>query len=356
MAQNSRPITDLDRTERLYRTNTTQADSLDAPALAKETETAMLKNIALIALLTTMWVGPLAAQSEAPIIRTALGLRYEIPAGWEWTKFDGNSVTVQHVATKSGEKGKESSVNRFTVHEGKIYGDDFNRWTEDRFDRIGQRTFPNGVTARWKAGPRREFGHYLFWGEATIGSKALKVEHLGSNPPRLDVGLVESAFLRVVETLRDVPESAVIYHPSLRIAVDSLKSKAWSSSCGGLNVAFRHYVNGIGKSSNAHIYAYPTSTVFPNTGKALADITSSFEKSSSLRIGEVRRVDVPGGEVLWTEQPGTTLPFLAAVRRDGRYFFVQMHGGTSVTSASDAVAVREDFLSVAKSVRTWDGN
>lgn len=58
--------------------------------------------------------------------------------------------------------------------------------------------------------------------------------------------------------------------------------------------------------------------------------------------------------MLWTEQPGSNRPFLAAVRRDGRYFFVNMFAGTSVTRANDAV--REDFLAAAKSVRPWDGN
>ena len=68
----------------------------------------------------------------------------------------------------------------------------------------------------------------------------------------------------------------------------------------------------------------------------------------------VRRAYIPGGEVLWTEQPGSNQPFLAAVRRDGRYFFVRIYAGTSVTRANDAI--REDFLAAAKSVRAWDGN
>jgi hypothetical protein len=98
---------------------------------------------------------------------------------------------------------------------------------------------------------------------------------------------------------------------------------------------------------------YPSTGTFPDTGKALADITVFFEKNSSLKIGEVRRADFPGGEVLWTEQPGSNHPFLAAVRRDGRYFFVRIYAGTSITRTNDAL--REDFLMLAKNVRAWDG-
>jgi hypothetical protein len=49
---------------------------------------------------------PATANSNAPIVRTLLGLRYEIPAGWEWTEFTGHTTTIQHIATRSGEMGK----------------------------------------------------------------------------------------------------------------------------------------------------------------------------------------------------------------------------------------------------------
>jgi len=315
----------------------------------------VLKNIALgIALLTTMWVVPVAAQSEAPIIRTLWGVRYQIPAGWEWTEFDGYSATIQHLATKSGEKGKESSPNQFSVSGRKTPDDSFDRgW--GRLDRDQRRTFPGGVVARWKAGPRWGGIHYVFAGEATIGSKVVSVSILDTRTPRLDVRIVEAAFLRIAETLRDVPESAVIYHPSLRIAVNQLKTESWYSQFDGRYIAFRCWTNpkGCGEGSNTWVYAYPSSVAFPDTGKALADITGYFEKNANLKIGEVRRAEIPGGEVLWTEQPGSNQPFLAAVRRDGRYFFVRIYAGTSITRTNDAL--REDFLAVAKNVRAWDG-
>jgi hypothetical protein len=295
-----------------------------------------------------------AARSDAPIIRTLSGLRYEIPAGWEWTEFNGYGPTIQHLATKSGEKGKETSPNRFSVSSRKTPDDSFDRhW--GRLDRDKRRTFPGGVAARWKAGLRWDGIHYVFAGEAKIGSKVLSVSLLDRRTPRMDVSVVEAAFLHIAETLRDVPESAVIYHPSLRIAVDRFKSESWYARFGGGSIAFACWTNakGCGEGSNTWAYAYPASVAFPDTGKALADITGFYEKSASLKIGEVRRAEIPAGEVLWTEQPGSKFPFLAAVRRDGRYFFVRIFAGASSTRTNDAL--REDFLALAKSVRAWDG-
>jgi hypothetical protein len=297
---------------------------------------------------------PAALQNEAPTIRTLMGLRYEIPAGWEWTEFDGHGATIQHLATKSGEKGKESSPNRFSVSSRKAPDDSFDRaW--GKLDRDQRRSFPGGASARWKAGLRWDGIHYVFAGEARIGSKVLSVSFLDTRTPRMDVSVVEAAFLRIAETLRDVPESAVIYHPSLRIAVDRLNTDSWYTRSDRSFIAFRCWTNpkGCGEGSNTWIYVYPSSVAFADTGKALADITGYFEKNASLKIGEVRRAEVPGGEVLWTEQPGSNQPILAAVRRDGRYYFVRIYAGTSITRASDAL--RADFLALAKNVRAWDG-
>lgn len=295
-----------------------------------------------------------SSESNAPIIRTLLGLRYEIPAGWEWTEFTGHSATIQHIATKSGEKGKETSPNRFSVSSRKTPDDSFDRgW--GRLDRNQQRKFPGGAVARWKAGLRWDGIHYVFEAEARIGSKVLSISFLDRRTPRMDVNVVEAAFLRIAETLRDVPESTAIYHPSLRITVEQIKSGAWYTRFGGSYIAFACWTNprGCGEGSNTWVFAYPTSTAFPDGGKALEDITGYFAKNADLKIGEERRAEFPGGEVYWTEQPGTKYPFLAAVRRDGRYFFVRIYAGTAITRTNDAL--RPDFLAVAKSVRAWDG-
>ncbi len=318
----------------------------------------MLKNIALgIVLLAALWIAPVTAQTGRPdvtVVRTLAGVRYEVPAGWEWTEFDGYGVTIQHLATKSGEKGKEKSPNLFTVSTRTIPDDRFDSYWGN-LDRNQRRTFPGGVLARWKAGIRWGM-HYVFAGEITVGSKVLTVEILDPTTPRMDVNVVEAAFLRVAETIKDVPATAVIYHPSLRMAADQLDSSAWTNSFGSNDIAFRcqEVKEGCGDGSSAWLFTYHSTVVFADTGKALADITGYFEKNESLKIGAVQRAEVPGGEVLWTEQPGTKRPFLGAVRRDGRYFFVATEAPRPGTRSTDAL--RKDFLAVAKSVRTWDGN
>jgi hypothetical protein len=296
---------------------------------------------------------PATAPTGAPVVRTLSGLRYEIPAGWEWTEFNGFATTIQHLVTKSGEKGKEASPNRFSVSSRKTPDDSFDRsW--GKLDRDQRRTFPGGAAARWKAGLRWDGIHYVFAGEATIGSKVLSVSLLDTRTPRIDVSVVEAAFVRIAETLRDVPESTVIYHPSLRIAVDRPNTDSWYTRSDGRFIAFACWPNpkGCGEGSNTWMYVYPSSAEFADTGKALADITGYFEKNASLKIGEVRRAEIPGGEVLWTEQPGSNQPVLAAVRRDGRFFFLRIYAGTSVTRTNDSL--RGDFLALAKNVRAWD--
>lgn len=314
----------------------------------------MQKHVAMrIALLTTLCVAPLVAQSAGPTIRTVTGVRYEIPAGWEWTEFSGYNVTIQHVGTKSGEKGKESSPNKFQIGVNKTYGNDYNNgWGS--LDRDQRRTFPNGTAVRWRAGPR--FGlHYAFLGEATIGSKALSVIILDTRTPRFDTKLIEAAFLSAVETAQSVPESKALYHPSAGMVVDDILTQPWFRGAYGRGVWFNCQAdeNGCGKGGFTQILVYPASDRFPDTPQALADITDYFEKEQKLKIGKVQRGEVPGGEVLWTEQPGSGRPFLGVVRRDGRYFFLNVSSQAARTRTHDAL--REDVLAVAKGVRVWDG-
>lgn len=314
----------------------------------------MFTKIALaIALVTTIPVATLPAQAGAPVIRTIWGIRYEIPAGWEWTEFDGNTVTIQHLGTKSGAKGQETSPNRFSLGGRKTPDDSVFGEGWDRLDRDQRRTFTNGATARWRAGPRPSWGHYVFAGEAKIGSKVLSVSILDTLPAKFDLRLVEAAFLRVVETLTDVRESATIYHPNATIAADEPNKKSWYGRLDGARISFRCWSNG--RSGNTWIDTYPSSVVFADTGTALADITGHFEKNDRLKIGAVQRTDVSGGEMLWTEQPGTSRPFLGAVKRDGRFFFVSAYIDTSDPLACTERDVRKDFIAVGKGVRSWDG-
>ncbi len=286
------------------------------------------------------------------IIRTYSGLRFEIPTGWEWTEFDGYNVSLRHIATKTVDQGKDTSPNLFSVNgRNEPFGEDWSKgW--GTLDRDLQRTFSNGASVRWRAGKRWD-AHYVFEGELTHGSKVLGLSKLDRLTPRFDLALVEATFLKIAESIQSVPESEWIFHPDLGIKTEKSRSKAWIGSAIKGSIQFRHYVDGVGRSSHAQIYVYPSSYVFPDTVKALADITDCFVKDVALEIGAVHSAELPEGELLWTEQSGSKWPYLGAVKRDGNFFFVKMYAGTSVTETNDAA--QKQFLDVAKSVSAWDG-
>lgn len=286
---------------------------------------------------------PAAARAQLPIIRTNTGLRFEIPAGWEWGGSTGNDVTIQHVGTKTG----GSSPNLFEVRGQKSYMNFSTGW--GRLDRDQQRTFPNGASARWRAGIRQVHG-YAFLGEATLGSKVMSVTVYTHDPPPFDTTLAESAFLLMAETLQDVPAGATLYHPTLGIAADPLPSNSWSAGSDSAAMRFRCWKNG--RSGDAYISAYPASAGFTDVRMVLADITGHFAKNG-LTIGAVQSVVIAGGEVLWTEQPGSKMPYLGALRRDGRFYFLSVSSNAPGSCTQDPALA--DFLALAKSVRAWDG-
>ena len=57
--------------------------------------------------------------------------------------------------------------------------------------------------------------------------------------------------------------------------------------------------------------------------------------------------------IAWTEQPGSRTPFVGAVQRGTGYFFVSMSALESMTAGHDDL--RNDFLTMAGSVRRWGG-
>ncbi|MEQ1919866.1 MAG: hypothetical protein ABL955_11760, partial [Elusimicrobiota bacterium] len=130
---------------------------------------------------------------------------------------------------------------------------------------------------------------------------------------------------------------------------EPLEKKFWYNESEPRNISYKCWNDG--RTGGTTIYAYPAA--FQDAGKALADITGHFEKSASLKIGKIQRAAVSGGEALWTEQPGSPWPFLAAVRRDGRVFFISVNAATAAGCTRPASS--EDVLAVARSLRSWDG-
>jgi hypothetical protein len=320
----------------------------------------MLKCAAIgIALFATVWPAkaaePTPPQDVSAVLRTITGVRFALPPGWTIVKFDGEFAEIAHFATLSGEKDKQSTPNYLYVDSRRQEPDDDFDKNWDQLDRDSERSFPGGVTARWKAGKKFNSYHHAFSGEVRVGSKFLHVFLLQGQTQTFDASILEAAFLHIAETLHDVPATKVLYHPALGIAATKLVFPPWQSRVDGRSLLFlcNPSADQCGEGSRTWIDAYPSAKPFPNVQEALADITGFFEKEATLMLGEVKHLKFEGGEASWTEQPGSTYPFLGAVVRDGRTYFVQMRAN-NVQKLADK-ALRPHFLSVLRSVRAWDG-
>lgn len=295
----------------------------------------------LPAVLSIQLVAPLAAWAAEPVIRTKSGLLYKIPAGWDWGGLSGYKVTIAHQGT-----GGSKSPNQFEPGIGGEYGDHYNTgW--GTVDRDEERSYPGGVKAHWKAGLRYGM-HYAFLGEATVAGKVLKVSILDTRTPKFDLEIVSAAFERIAESVKSVAESTSIFHPTLGIAADPLEKKFWYNSSGPNNIAYRCWKDG--STADTEIFVYPAD--FKTAAEALADITGHYKKSESLQIGKVQRAAITGGELLWTEQPGSPRPFLAAAHRNGQSYFLNVRAGARKCSRP---ASSQDLVDIARTLRPWDG-
>lgn len=311
-----------------------------------------------IALFAALWPAiaaePAPPQDASAVLRTTNGVRFALPTGWTIVKFDGEFAEIAHVGTLSGEKGKETAPNYLYVNSRKQEADDDFDENWDQLDLNSERSFPSGVTARWKAGNKYNSQHHAFFGEVRVGSKFLHVHLLQGQTQTFDARILEAAFLHIAETLHDVSATKVLYHPAVGIAATKLSFPPWQSRIGAGNILFlcNPSADECGEGSSTWIDAYPSGKAFSNVQEALADITGFFEKKAALKLGEVKHLKIEGGEASWTEQPGSKYPFLGAVVRDGRTFFVQMRAN-DVQKLTDK-ALRPHFLSVLRSVRAWD--
>jgi hypothetical protein len=303
-----------------------------------------------------LWLAPVAGHADKPnpgVIRTMTGVRYVVPDGWEWTDFDGIGPTLRHVATISVDNGKYESPNQFSLGVRDIPDETLTQgW--NRLDRDDNRTFAGGATAICKAGPRADGMHYAFEGVIRIGSRALSVSIVDSPTPRFDAGLIEGAFLAVAESAREVPASRTIYHPTLAVAADMLDIGTWSASVSAGSISYGCVARACGKGSDARMFVYPGKVDFPDAVSELTDITTFFKKTAHLKVGAIQRQEITGGgQLAWTEQPGSKRPFLGVARRDGRNYFISVTVDGKLTRSH--AEMRADFLALAKSARAWDG-
>lgn len=142
---------------------------------------------------------------------------------------------------------------------------------------------------------KHRYGHYAFLGEATLGSKVMSVTLMTPSPPPFDAAIIESVFLLMAETLRDVPAVDALYHPILGIAADPLPSARWSAKSDTGALRFRCWKNG--RQGDAYISAYPASAGYTDTRAVLDNITGHFA-TNGRTIGAVQSAVLARGEVL----------------------------------------------------------
>lgn len=288
-------------------------------------------------------VAPVVAQqtSEPPaVIRFSSGALFEVPAGWLWSEFDTRaSVDIDYDKTRTNSQPK-GNPNKLAVQLGRT--DEAESWT--RVDLSRSQTLPNGVVARWKSGSRWNI-HSWFEGFATSGSKTIKVLASGGLPAKYDSAALEAALLKIAGSMREVPQSNTIFHPSSRMKIDRPDPKRWVFETNPYNIQLACMVCGKGSNLTMLVSSGPEATV----STAIATI----KKHYNLKTAEERRESFPGGQVIWTERSGGRYAFLGTIKQGDDHFLISINGDKNVGASNDDL--RGDFLAVARSVRTWDG-
>ena len=159
-----------------------------------------------------------------------------------------------------------------------------------------------------------------------------------------DRDFIERTFLDIARSLRSTSPSRTAVHPigGFRAEMpDGWNTLAIRRDDKSDSLEFRL----LGR-SGLFIYAYPVKSQFSNLSAVLSDITSYYEKRG-VRSGSPQVLKFAEGDALWAEAPGTGWPFLGAVSRGGKYFFVSVED----SYREGLPGLKEAFLSVLRSVR-----
>ena len=297
-----------------------------------------------------------AAAPQAAMIRFPLGVQFEIPQGWSVRdpRFGriSNSVVVSHDASRPRWSSSKRNPNEFSVV--------FNGGTPEpaseqalkdwtRIDADRSQVLSNGALARWKVG-RMWNTHEALGGSATLGSTTLGFMKTDAMALQFDPAVLEGALLKIAGSMRAIPPGEALFHPHLQTALDWYDPKRWSPEI--TDHDFRLRCEMCGPGSRTHmVIARMTSVFFVDLDEALAMVTRAHAKAYKLDLGEVRRSAIADVAIAWTEQPGSRAPFVGAVQRGTQYFFVSIVAPQGTAGHDD---LRDDFLTMAGSVRPWD--
>lgn len=303
---------------------------------------------AVLATIVSHGVAQQSAATQPAVIRFPAGALFEVPQGWSWIELNLGR-REQAVLSYDGTAVKDrpnDNPNRLVVtlsDSPPVHLD--KDWTRADIDR--SRTLSNGAAARWKIG--EQWGRIIFAAAATMPSKSLAFTAIEGNI-KFDRTALESAFLKIAGSMRKVPPSNAIFHPAAGFTVGR-EFKNWNATVLPASVGFRCGV--CEADSRVWIYVYPAKKPFSDLSAALADVTGFFVKQDNAKAGEPRRASLTGGEILWTEQPGSTWPVAGVLARDGRMFYVNVTG--RLPNSLTPEALRADYLAVVQTVRPWDG-
>ncbi|MBX9830184.1 MAG: hypothetical protein K2Y27_34960 [Xanthobacteraceae bacterium] len=323
----------------------------------------------------------LAATPGAATVRFPLGVQFEIPHGWSVRDLQfgpgSNSVVVSRDADRPRESrstgwissvGGSSSVrsrNELSVvfnggipeplSEQALKG-----WT--RIDADRSQVLSNGAVARWKIG-RMWNVHEALAGGATLGATTLGFMKTDAPARQFDPAVLETALLTIAGSMRAMPRGLALFHPALQMALEWHDPKRWSGEITEYDFRLRCKICGQGSRTHM-VIARMTTVTYEDLDDVLALVTRAQVRAHKLDLGEVRRhafADVAHSPsktgvnalVAWTEQPGSRAPFVGAVQRGTGYFFVSIAAPEGVTAGNDEL--RNDFLTMAGSVRAWDG-
>jgi hypothetical protein len=282
------------------------------------------------------------ATPEPAIIRLPAGVLFRIPTGWGWSELSGrdlNFVRLDYDATRP-QQGARQNVNEMALSvRSETSLPNYVRVDSERTEKLA-----NGATLSWRMGLRFQ-PHYGYDAVVLLGSRHLNISVLDEPTPRFDKRLVQDAVRKIAGSMREVPQSNVVFHPNKRMAVDRPDRQRWGLATNPYNFQFACRVCGQGADFVMLISSGPPATV----SAAIAAIAQNY----NLKLGEARRESLPSGEVTWTEQSGSRYPFLGTIKQGDSYFLISINGGQNMVGSNDNL--RNDFLAAARSVRAWDG-
>jgi hypothetical protein len=169
-----------------------------------------------------------------------------------------------------------------------------------------------------------------------VRGEAYHPVYLHAAQPRTQYNPFEwkDTLVEIARTLELVPATRKIRHPVLAFEVDlppqDLDTYWTEANENDIRIRPRW---GVAR-TDATVHVYPAQESFSSLDAVLADITGFFAKKGIIG-GQPQRISLPGGgTALVVEAPGTKTPYMVAVEREGRYFFVRASTEKAVSQSS----------------------